>query len=259
MLQFSYEHGRKSFFIHKKIPQPLSVAGRVIVRKNEKGSSSLRQILVNIDRDLVMIPNLAIHMNREANEGRKIDVQNEIRPVLSLGENKKLLSLVAEEACLSESDIISHDLFLYNRSQPSLWGAENEFISAPKLDDLECACSTLQGFIAAAKNNSSCDTDFSEQPLPVYCVFDNEEVGSSSRQGADSTFLSDTLSRIAEKLDWSPEEYKIALSQSLMLSADNAHALHPNYISYSWQYQSESCFDSLRGYRACPMGNAFTL
>ncbi|MBQ8014185.1 MAG: M18 family aminopeptidase [Treponema sp.] len=211
--------------------RPLSVAGRVIVRKNEKGSSSLRQVLVNIDRDLVMIPNLAIHMNREANEGRKIDVQNEIRPVLSLGENKKLLSLVAEEARLSESDIISHDLFLYNRSQPSLWGAENEFISAPKLDDLECACSTLQGFIAAVKNNSPCDTDFSEQPLPVYCVFDNEEVGSSSRQGADSTFLSDTLSRIAEKLDWSPEEYKIALSQSLMLSADNAHAIHPNYVS----------------------------
>ena len=205
--------------------RPLSVAGRVIVRKNENEKSFLRQVLVNIDRDLVMIPNLAIHMNREANEGRKIDVQNEIRPVLTLNEKKNLLSLVAESAGLSESDIISHDLFLYNRSHPSLWGAENEFISSPKLDDLECAYSTLQGFLAATSKS------ISENPLPLYCLFDNEEVGSSSRQGADSTFLSDTLSRIAEKLSWTDEEYKIALSKSLMLSADNAHAVHPNYVS----------------------------
>ena len=205
--------------------RPLSVAGRVVVRKNENEKSFLRQILVNIDRDLVMIPNLAIHMNREANEGRKIDVQNEIRPVLTLNEKKNLLCLVAESAGLSESDIISHDLFLYNRSHPSLWGAENEFISSPKLDDLECAYSTLQGFLAATSKS------ISENPLPLYCLFDNEEVGSSSRQGADSTFLSDTLSRIAEKLSWTDEEYKIALSKSLMLSADNAHAVHPNYVS----------------------------
>ena len=104
-------------------------------------------------------------------------------------------------------------------------GAENEFISSPKLDDLECAYSTLQGFLAATSKS------ISENPLPLYCLFDNEEVGSSSRQGADSTFLSDTLSRIAEKLDWTDEEYKIALSKSLMLSADNAHAVHPNYVS----------------------------
>ncbi|MBQ8680655.1 MAG: M18 family aminopeptidase [Treponema sp.] len=205
--------------------RPLSVAGRVVVRKNENGKSFLRQILVNIDRNLLMIPNLAIHMNREANEGHKIDVQNEIRPVLTLNEKKNLFSLVAESAGLSESDIISHDLFLYNRSHPSLWGAENEFISSPKLDDLECAYSTLQGFLAATSKS------ISENPLPLYCLFDNEEVGSSSRQGADSTFLSDTLSRIAEKLDWTDEEYKIALSKSLMLSADNAHAVHPNYVS----------------------------
>ena len=211
--------------------RPLSVAGRVIVRKNENGKSFLQQVLVNIDRDLLMIPNLAIHMNREANEGHKIDVQNEIRPLFTLNEKQKILSIVAESAGLAEKDIISHDLFLYNRSNPSLWGAENEFISSPKLDDLECVWASLQGFLAAIESDSVCRPETSVHSLPLYCVFDNEEVGSSSRQGADSTFLSDTLSRIAEKLDWTDEEYKIAISKSLMLSADNAHAVHPNYVS----------------------------
>ena len=186
-----------------------------------------------------MIPNLAIHFNREANDGRKIDVQNEIRPVLSMSENQKsggktdksqdeiLLSLVAENAGVKPSEIISHDLFLYTRSEPSVWGAKEEFISAPRLDDLECAFTTLEGFLSAASDG------LSDGQIPVYCVFDNEEVGSSSRQGADSTFLSDTIERLAEKFDWTGEDLKISLSKSIMLSADNAHAVHPNYVSSS--------------------------
>ncbi|WP_294430325.1 M18 family aminopeptidase [uncultured Treponema sp.] len=211
--------------------RPLSVAGRLVVRNRNGGKFSVKEILVSIDRDLVMIPNLAIHFDREANDGRKIDVQSEIRPVLSLDEKSNLLSLIAKSASVEESDIISHDLFLYNRSEPSVWGAENEFISAPKLDDLECAFTTLQGFLQSVKNGS--DSADSHKSIPVYCVFDNEEVGSSSRQGADSTFLSDTLSRISEKLNWSGEDFKISLSKSIMLSADNAHAVHPNYVSKS--------------------------
>ncbi|WP_407426358.1 M18 family aminopeptidase [Treponema sp.] len=205
--------------------RPLSVAGRIVVRSKSEENFSLREILVNIDRDLLMIPNLAIHFDREANEGRKIDVQKEIRPVLSMNEDKTLISILAEEAGVEPEEIISHDLFLYNRCESSLWGAENEFISSSKLDDLECAFTTLQGFLNSCNESSGF--------IPVYCVFDNEEVGSSSRQGADSTFFSDVLERIAEKLDWSGEDLKIALSKSIMLSADNAHAVHPNYASKS--------------------------
>ena len=195
--------------------RPLSVAGRIVFNDGGK----IKEKLVCIDRDLLVIPNLAIHMNRDANEGHKVDVQKEIQPVFSLSEKASLLSIISEQAEVPKEDILSSDLFLYARTEPTRWGAEKEFISAPRLDDLECAWTCLQGFVSA-ENPSA---------IPVYCLFDNEEVGSSTRQGADSTFLSDTLERISEKLGWSGEEYKIALSKSFMLSADNAHAVHPNY------------------------------
>ena len=214
--------------------RPLSLAGRLILReKSSDKSLCLSSCLVNIDRDLLLIPNLAIHMNREANEGWKIDLQKEIRPVLSLNENQTLLSLLAENEGRDEKDILSYDLFLYNRTNPVIWGAENEFISSPKLDDLECAWSCLQGFIEAVNNSSINKGENTTSSLSVYCLFDNEEVGSASRQGADSNFLKDTFARISEKTGLSSEDYKIALSKSLMLSADNAHALHPNYSEKS--------------------------
>ena len=211
--------------------RPLSVAGRVIV-KTDKG---LKQILVDVDRDLLMIPNLAIHMNREANDGHKIDVQNEVRPILSLNENTKLLKIIAQKANVSEKDILTFDLFLYNRCEPSFWGAEDEFVSSTKLDDLECAFSTLEGFLQSCKEDD-CDAEINVNicngnRIKVYCVFDNEEVGSQSRQGAASTFLSDTLERINFALGSDAEDYKIRLAKSFMVSADNAHAVHPNFAN----------------------------
>ncbi len=202
------------------LDRPLSVAGRVVA----KSGLGLRQILVDIDKNLLMIPNLAIHMDRDANNGHKFDVQSEIRPVLSLNENADLMKIVAENAKVDEKDILSADLFLYNRSEPCVWGAENEFISSSKLDDLECAFSTLQGFLDSMNLDSA-------KSIKVYCVFDNEEVGSQTRQGAASTFLSDTLSRINFALGSDEEDLKIRLSKSFMVSADNAHALHPNFVS----------------------------
>lgn len=211
--------------------RPLSVAGRVIVKTNE----GLKQILVDVDRDLVMIPNLAIHMNREANDGHKIDVQNEVRPVLSLNENTKLSQIIAGNANVAEKDILSSDLFLYNRCEPVFWGAEDEFISSTKLDDLECAFSTLEGFLQSGEEDDSFEdlnkNILNGKNIKVYCVFDNEEVGSQSRQGAASTFLSDTLSRINFALGSNAEDYKIRLAKSFMVSADNAHAVHPNYAN----------------------------
>ncbi|MBQ7537577.1 MAG: M18 family aminopeptidase, partial [Treponema sp.] len=130
--------------------RPLSVAGRIVFNDDGK----IKEKLVCVDRDLLVIPNLAIHMNRDANDGHKIDVQKEIEPVLSLSENASLLSIVAEQASVPKEDILGHDLFLYARSEPCLWGAEEEFISAPRLDDLECAWTSLQGFIQAEKQKS---------------------------------------------------------------------------------------------------------
>lgn len=204
----------------------LSIAGRLIV--SEKGRDfSFKSILVNFDRDLLMIPNLAIHMNRDANDGHKVDVQQEIRPIISSNEDFSFKKLLAKEAGVKEEEILSYDLYLYNRDKGSFWGEKKEFISSPKLDDLECAYTTLQGFLKVVKEESG---DGGRSVL-IHAVFDNEEVGSQSRQGAASTFLYDTLHRINESFGRSEQEYLAALAKSFLVSADNAHAVHPNYVS----------------------------
>lgn len=196
--------------------RPLSVAGRVVVRENGK----LKERLVNIERDLLMIPNLAIHMNREANSGINYNPQKDLLPLFA-GENmdKKLLQIIGESLEIPSEDIISHDLFLYNRMDGCIWGAENEFVSSPRLDDLQCAFSSMEALINGEKQNA----------IAVHCVLDNEEVGSGTKQGAASTFLKDVLMRINSGLGRTYEEYLMTLADSFMISADNAHALHPNY------------------------------
>ena len=196
--------------------RPLSVAGRVIV----KDGSRLVTRLVNIDRDLCMIPNLAIHMNREANEGYKYNVQKDMLPLYGGGGSGGMfMEDIARAAGVAQEDMIGSDLFLYNRMEGSIWGAQEEFISIGRLDDLQCAFASLQAFLEADGGES----------IPVHCVYDNEEVGSGTKQGAGSTFLLDTLLRINEGLGRSPGQYRQALASSLMLSADNAHGVHPNY------------------------------
>ena len=196
--------------------RPLSVAGRVIVRDG----SRLVTRLVNIDRDLCMIPNLAIHMNREANEGYKYNVQKDMLPLYGCGGSGGMfMEDIARAAGVAQEDMIGSDLFLYNRMEGSIWGAQEEFISIGRLDDLQCAFASLQAFLEADGGES----------IPVHCVYDNEEVGSGTKQGAGSTFLLDTLLRINEGLGRSPGQYRQALASSFMLSADNAHGVHPNY------------------------------
>lgn len=196
--------------------RPLSVAGRVIVRDG----SRLVTRLVNIDRDLCMIPNLAIHMNREANEGYKYNVQKDMLPLYGGGGSGGMfMEDIVRAAGVAQEDMIGSDLFLYNRMEGSIWGAQEEFISIGRLDDLQCAFASLQAFLEADGGES----------IPVHCVYDNEEVGSGTKQGAGSTFLLDTLLRINEGLGRSPGQYRQALASSFMLSADNAHGVHPNY------------------------------
>ena len=196
--------------------RPLSIAGRVIVRKDGK----LEERLVNFDRDLVMIPNLAIHMNREANSGISYNAQKDMLPLFSMGgKDVSLQKLLGEQLGVDGKDILSHDLFLYDRMEGSIWGAEREFASCGRLDDLQCAFASMEGFVRAKK--ADC--------IAVHCVLDNEEVGSGTKQGAASTFLKDTLLRIHNGLGRTYEEYLMTLADSFMISADNAHALHPNY------------------------------
>lgn len=196
--------------------RPLSVAGRLVLKKGDR----ITVKLVSVDRDLVMIPNLAIHLNREANEGYKYNAQKDMLPLFAMADgDRSLRNVIAEAAGEKEEDIIGSDLYLYNRMRGTIWGANEEFISIGRLDDLQCAFSSLKAFLAAEDGES----------IPVHCVFDNEEVGSSTKQGAASTFLYDTISRIVESLEGSRSDYRRALASSFMISADNAQAVHPNY------------------------------
>lgn len=196
--------------------RPLSVAGRVIVDQKGKAVSKL----VNLDRDLLMIPALAIHMNREANDGYKYNAQTDMLPVLGdLDSKDAFFDLVVKEISVKKEDIIGHDLFLYNRVKPTFWGAAGEYIASARLDDQECVYTSLEGFLNAE----------AKEYVAVHCVFDNEEVGSGTKQGAASTFLKDTLTRINDSLGRSMQQYHTAVAQSFMISADNAHAVHPNH------------------------------
>lgn len=196
--------------------RPLSVAGKVVVETED----GIQSKLVNVDRDLLLIPNLAIHMNRKMNDGYAYNAQVDMLPLYGGGDAKNtFLDIIADAVRVRREKIIGTDLFLYTRTPGTIWGAKGEFISSPKLDDLQCAFSTLKGFLESENKNS----------VPVYCVFDNEEVGSTTKQGAASTFLKDTLTRVNMSLNRTREEYLIEIASSLMVSADNAHAVHPNY------------------------------
>ena len=195
--------------------RPLSVAGRMLVHKNGK----ILEKLVDIDRDLVMIPSLAIHMNRDINGGYHYNVQKDMLPLYSgSGEKGNFMRMLAEEAEVRPEDILGHDLFLYNRMPGTIWGSRNEFVSSPRLDDLQCAFASMEGFLQADR----------KKVIAVHCLLDNEEVGSTTKQGAASTFLKDVLFRINLALGGDQESYLMALAESFMISADNAHALHPN-------------------------------
>lgn len=198
--------------------RPLTVGGRVIV-KTEDGIESR---LVCIDRDLLVIPSLAIHFQRDVNKGHTYNPQIDMQPLWGPADSRTLTDLVAEELGVDPADILDTDLQLVTRQTPTQIGPDGEFFMAPRIDDLECAATTLLGFLdAAAETDSAC--------APVWAMLDNEEVGSSSRMGAESSYLRDVLDRIIEAVPHSGQAMPRALANSFMLSADNAHATHPNF------------------------------
>lgn len=203
------------------LDRPLSVAGRVVVRTEDGVASRL----INVDRDLLIIPNLAIHMNRGVNEGYEYNAQKDMLPLLcgtgDLDEKEGkdcFLKAVAQEAGVDPEDILDTDLFLYNRMKGTVLGLNREFLASAHLDDLQCAFASLKALLEAEPLES----------VAVHCVMDNEEVGSGTKQGAASTFLKDVLERISTGTGHTREEYHAAIASSFMLSADNAHAVHPN-------------------------------
>ena len=205
------------------LDRALSVAGRVVVKEGE----TLQTKLVNIDRDLLVIPNVAIHMNREMNKGVEYNPQVDMLPLMagSLSSEQEqdgknaLLKMVAKEAGVEPEDILGQDLFLYTREPGRILGANEEFVFSPRLDDLQCAYSSMKAFLESKP----------QEYINVCAVFDNEEVGSGTRQGADSTFLEDVLIRVCEAADKTPGQYRQLVAGSFLISADNAHAVHPNH------------------------------
>ena len=197
--------------------RPLSIAGRVLIQSGD----SIEARLIKIDRDLCSIPSLAIHMDRNANDGHTFNKQVDMLPLIG-GEaftEGAINELIADELGLEADQIVGRDLYLYNRMEPTVWGANKEYFSAAQLDDLQCAYATLTGFIEAVPKAG----------VNVFACFDNEEVGSGTKQGASSTFLSDALKRLNTALGKTEEDYLKAVAQSFMVSCDNAHAVHPNY------------------------------
>ena len=200
--------------------RPLSIAGRVVAAKDGK----LQTVLVDLDRDLAVIPSVAIHMNRAANDGFKLLANVDTLPLYGMQDSAgSFRAIIAQAAGVSESEILGEDLSLYVRTRGTVFGAKSEFILAPRLDDLGCVFGLLEGFLAAGASGS----------VPVFCAFDNEEVGSETKQGAASSLLSDTLRRIALALGIGEEGYLRLLAQSFLVSADNAHAVHPNHPEYA--------------------------
>ena len=184
------------------LDRPLSLAGRVVAADGE--DIVIKNVAV--DKDLFVIPNVAIHMSRDMNKGVEYNAQTDMLPLYGGAENEgSFRELIAEAAGVKSEDILGGDLFLYNREKGRIFGANGEFICAPRLDDLECVYASLQAMLRAVP----------DRYINLMIVFDNEEVGSTTRQGAASTFLQDGYHRL--------------LAESFMISADNAHAVHPNH------------------------------
>lgn len=196
------------------LDRPLSIAGRVVVRENNE----LKSHIVNVDKNLLFIPNVAIHMNRNINSGYEYNPAVDLIPLLSK-DNMTLNSLFDNQF----QEIVAHDLYLYNRDEARLCGMNDEFLSSPKIDNLTSVYTSLFALL----NSENSDT------INVFVAFDNEEVGSRTRQGAGSTFLADTLKRISINLKIDEESYLMSIAKSTLISVDNGHAIHPNHPEYS--------------------------
>lgn len=202
------------------LDRPLSVAGRVVYKTvNGEVTAST----VNVDKDLLVIPNVAIHMNRDMNKGVEYNPQVDMLPLMAMQPEGGCKGLLTRELChglgVLEDSVLGHDLYLYVRDKGRVIGSDEGFILSPKLDDLQSVYAQMEAICIAKPS----------EYITVAAVFDNEEIGSGTMQGADSTFLADVLERIGESLGLGKNRYLSMLADSFLISADNAHAVHPNH------------------------------
>lgn len=202
---------------HTWLDRPLGLAGRVLVRDGARVESRL----VDIADDVCLIPSVAIHLERGSGLAPQLSRAADLYPLFSAGAlgRGSFAEMVAEAAGCAPDDVLGHDLFLVAHEEPRVWGRAGEFVSGARLDDLQCAYAALEAFLAAG--NPRCVT--------VYACFDNEEVGSGTKQGAMSTLLADALSRASAALGATPQAHRRALAASMLVSCDNAHAVHPSH------------------------------
>lgn len=202
--------------------RPLSVAGRVTLRTD----NGIAVKNVDLGEPAAIIPSVAIHMNRNANDNASFNAATDMLPLYSLGKDDApdLRARLATALGVSEGDIITTDLIVYNPAAGIEW---NGLISAPRLDDLQCVYASLAAFIGSGQSTAP------TRSMPVFCLFDNEEVGSQTKQGAASTFLSDLFDRICAAAGIEIAEHRRRIANSFMVSCDNAHAVHPNHPEYA--------------------------
>ena len=202
--------------------RPLTLAGRVIV----KGSDALspRTLLLHVKRPLLQISNLAIHFNRQVNDGVKLSKQKDMLPILGivsseLERGNLLMNVICSELQVSREDVLDFDLYLADATPACTFGVHDELISSGRLDDLSMCFAGLEALLASPTTETT----------KVLAIFDNEETGSQTKQGAGSPFLSAMLKRIALAQGGTEEAFYQAVERAFMISADNAHAWHPNY------------------------------
>ncbi len=200
------------------LDRPLGVAGRVVVKGEQAFSPKV--LLYNSKRPLCIIPSLAIHMERELNQKGALDTAKELVPVAALTGDMDLLDEVADSLQITKEEILDYDLYLYNMDKPVIVGLDDAMVSAPRLDNLTSVGAILSGIKKAA---------VPEGVVDLLVVFDNEEVGSRSKQGADSELLPMVVRRIGQALTGGNFELSKVLESSFLLSVDVAHGYHPNY------------------------------
>ena len=213
--------------------RPLSLAGRVMLRTNDSLRPQTR--LLHIQEPLLVIPNLAIHFNRQVNDGVKLSKQKDMLPVLGiiseeLSANDLLLNEIARRLEVAKEDILDFDLYLYDVNGACTVGLNQEFISAGRLDDLSMVHAGLEALLANNDGLAAANVNArNEEATQVLAIFDNEETGSGTKQGAASPFLAMMLQRLVLAQGGTMDDYYRLIEQSFMVSADNAHAWHPNY------------------------------
>ncbi len=193
--------------------RPLSVAGRIVV----KSDNGILTRLVDFKHPVAMIPHVAIHLNRKVNDSLTLNPAVDLVPLYALSDSESnIFDAISKLTDVSVNDILSYDLYLYNTDKGVAW---NDFISAPRLDDLQCVFAALTAFISSENTNA----------IPVLAIFDNEEVGSSTKQGADSDFFNNVVNKLFKAIDTEASDVYDLLANSFMLSCDNGHAVHPNH------------------------------